>query len=334
MRGFGLRQFLTLLLGGVVVWAIAAVLCLMVGSTGFFWPSGGVLWGRIEAVGLASLVGAALAGAGVAYQAILRNPLADPYLLGASSGAALAAYLWRFSFAAGVVSLAGALGQQGMAFAGALLSVGVVLALGSRRGRLDPLTLILVGVIVNSLNGALLLLVNQLNLDLPGGGGALNFLIGELQTNLAGWQIASAGLVIALCLAGLMALAGALSVASLGETEAQSLGLSVHRLRWGGLLLASLATAAGVAISGPIGFIGLLSPHIARLVVGSDVRRVMPVAIAIGAIVLCAGDAATRALAHQAALGTKLPVGVLTALIGGPAFLALLYRQRRQEVTS
>src|SRR5205823_3850517 len=138
--------------------------CLAVGSSGDVgWPHNhDVFHFRREMVLLASLVGAALAAAGVTYQAILRNPLADPYLLGASSGAMLAAYLWQFPW---ITSWLAAAGEQGFAFAGALLAVGVVFFLASRRGRLEPITLLLVGVIVNAVNGSIFLLFNSILKD-------------------------------------------------------------------------------------------------------------------------------------------------------------------------
>ena len=293
---------------------------------------------RREMVGLASLVGAALASAGVAYQATLRNPLADPYLLGVSSGAALAAYLWQLPagrFDVGPV--AGLLGQQAFAFAGALLAVLVVFAVAGWRGRsrgggfsvaADPTTVVLVGVIVNAVCGSAFLLVNALTRDRPGGGGAIAFLVGDLQTNLTAAPVLLAGATVALGWVALLWLAGRLNVAGLESAEASSLGVRVDRLRWTALAVASLMTAAAVAVSGPIGFVGLVCPHLARLLVGSDVRRLLPVATAIGAGLLAVAHATCRGLAGSSSVGTILPVGVLTGLMGGPFFLLLLVRRR------
>ena len=304
-------------------WAVVALACLTVGSTGEIgWPSREVLRIRREYVLLASLIGAALASAGAAYQAILRNPLADPYLLGASTGATLAAYLWQFP----AVTLALAVGEQAFAFAGALAAVGVVFAIASRGGRIEPITLLLVGVIVNAVNGSIFLLINAIIKDPATPGGPLAFLVGGLQTSLQIWQIALATTVIALGWVALLYVAGQLNVVALGEAEAAALGVRVHRLRWGGLIVASLVTAAAVAISGPIGFIGLVCPHVAGLIVGNDHRKLLPLATALGAILLCVADAASRWLARQGAAGTAMPVGVLTGLLGGPFFLLLLLR--------
>jgi iron complex transport system permease protein len=316
-------------------WAIVALGCVCVGSTSqlFRWPgSWDQLQSRGEVVLLASLIGAALAAAGVVYQAILRNPLADPYLLGVSSGASLAAFVWRFSWAdALVASFASAASQQVFAFAGALVAVGVVFLLASRRGRLEPITLLLVGVIVNSVNGSIFLLVNMLKRDITGGtGGAIGFLVGGIQTDLTRWQELSAAGCIALGWVALLYLSGQLNVAMLSEAEAQSLGVRIHRLRWVGLIVASLVTAAAVAVSGPIGFVGLICPHLGRLLVGGDNRRLLPVATAIGAGLLAVADGGSRILSRADLGQTLLPVGVLTGLLGGPFFLILLWRARRR----
>jgi len=315
------------------VWVIIALLCICVGSTGEIrWPDPSILPYRRELVLFASLVGAALAAAGVAYQAILRNPLADPYLLGVSSGAMLFSYLWQFS----LLTTWLALGQQAFAFAGALAAVAIVFVLASRRGRLEPVTLLLVGVIVNSVNGAIFLLVNALIKDPATPGGPLTFLVGGLQTNLrlAHPTVISSAVIIAVGWLILLALAGHLNVATLSEAEAQALGVRIHRLRWIALITASLITASAVAISGPIGFIGLICPHLGRLIAGNDQRRLLPVATALGAGLLALADAITRLLSRESSMNTTLPVGVLTGLLGGPFFLLLLYQSRRRLAVS
>ncbi|HTL28387.1 MAG TPA: iron ABC transporter permease [Tepidisphaeraceae bacterium] len=312
----------------LALWALVATFCLMIGSTGSFgWPAPRTLNYRIENVGLASLIGAALGASGVVYQAILRNPLADPYLLGVSTGASLAAYIWRFT--ALTVGVFAGVSQQGFAFGGAIIAVSVVFLLAGFRGRLEPLTLLLVGVIVNAVNASLYLLLNSIKRDLPGDT-SMAFLIGGIQTNLDQSQIIAAGVVVAMTWMILLSLSGQLNVAVLSEGEAISLGVRINRLRWLALLLASLMTASAVAISGPIGFVGLVCPHLSRLVVGHDHRRLFPVATATGAGLLALADAASRLLASQNLAQTYLPVGVLTGLLGGPFFLLLLWQSRRQ----
>ena len=316
-----------------LAWFAVAAMCLMVGSSG-----GGVGWPatrevfviRREVVLLASLVGAALAAAGVTYQAILRNPLADPYLLGVSSGAALFAYFWRLPALAGLAAVFGAMSQQAFAFAGAVVAVTCVLLLASRRGRLEPVTLLLVGVIINAINSSIFLLVYSLVSTLPSSEGALTLIVGGIQTGLTTQQKLAAACLVAIGFIALLAISGQLNAAAVGDAEAEALGVRLQRLRWIGLIVASLVTASAVAISGPIGFIGLICPHLARLFVGTDQRRVLPVATAMGAALLCIADAASRALAATGLAATLLPVGVLTSLLGGPFFLLLLIQNRRR----
>jgi iron complex transport system permease protein len=336
VKHWSVQRLLGAILLGLGVWAALAALCLAVGSTGQFgWPdSDAILNYRWQMVLLASLVGAALASAGVVYQALLRNPLADPYLLGVSSGAVLASYLWHLPLATTALSAVSALGfaagEQACAFTGALLSVAVVFLLASRRGRIEPVTLLLVGVIVNAINGSVFLLINAVVKDQATPGGPLAFLVGGLQTSITAQQwwtavgIVGAGWVV------LLYISGQLNVARLSDAEATSLGVRIHRLRWVALIVASLVTASAVAISGPIGFVGLVCPHLGRLIVGNDQRKLLPLATGLGAGLLAVADAASRTLGRVESLGTVLPVGVLTGLLGGPFFLLLLYQTRRQ----
>lgn len=331
MTRWSTGQFLLLLAMSIAAWGIVAAGCMSVGSSGVVgWPGDAQVFAiRRETVLVASLVGAALALAGVTYQALLGNPLADPYLLGVSSGAMLASYVWMLP-AFGALATRCLIGQQAMAFAGALAAVAVVLAIAGRRGRLEPVTVILCGVIVNALCGAVFLLINAIVKDTPRiGGGVEMFLVGGLQSNLQRWQIAWAAIVIGAGWVVLSAVAGALNVGAMEESEARSLGVNVDRLRWMGLAVASVVTASAVAISGPIGFVGLICPHVARLLVGSDARRVVPVATALGAMLLSLADAGGRWLSSFGAVGTYLPVGIITSLLGGPFFLMLLMSRRR-----
>jgi iron complex transport system permease protein len=321
------RLILTLLISALI-WAALATTCLTVGSTGEFgWPSNREVFRiRLDAVLVASLVGAALAEAGVVYQAILQNALADPYLLGVSSGATLFSYLWQLpAFTAGLV-----IGEQTSAFVGALVAVAIVFLLASRRGRLEPITMLLVGVIVNAVNGSVFLLLNTIVKDPARPGGPIALLVGGLQTNLtiASTEVKLAALVIALGWACLFSFSGQLNVALLSESEATGLGVRIHRLRWFAMIIASLITASAVAISGPIGFIGLVCPHLARSIVGNDQRRLLPISTALGAGLLAIADAASRKLSMMGSVQTVLPVGVLTGLLGGPFFLLLLWKRR------
>lgn len=318
-----------------LLWGVVAISCMMIGSTDVGWPKPEMLGYRREVVLLSSLIGAALAAAGVTYQAILRNPLADPYLLGVSSGAALFAYLWKLpamTAMTAMIALSGrAASQQAFAFAGAMLAVSIVLILANRHGRLEPVTLLLVGVIVNALNGSIFLLVYSLVGSQPTSEGALGLLIGGIKTGLTMQEKMVALAVIGVGWLALLAISGQLNTAALSDAEAQALGIRVQRLRWVALIIASLMTASAVAISGPIGFIGLICPHLARLVAGSDQRRLLPIATALGAALLASADAASRLMAAQKFAQTLLPVSVLTSLLGGPFFLVLLFQARRRS---
>ena len=327
MRHWGPLQLIATLAACTLAWALVALACLCVGSTDWGWPLPDMLPFRVESVLVASLVGAALGAAGSTYQAILRNPLADPYLLGVSSGASLAVYVWPFVF--GASALLGSLSQQIFAFAGGAVSVAVVFLLAQRGGRLEPVTMLLVGVIVNAVNGATLLLVHYLTMRYVASGQSgdvLRFLVGAFNTNLTVPERWIAGVSVFAGVAVLLYLSGALAVASLGDAEAESLGVNIHRTRWAALIAASFVTASAVAVSGPIGFVGLVCPHLARLIVGTDVRRLLPVAIALGASLLALADAGSRHL-------DQMPVGVLTGLLGGPFFLMLLWRHRARSTS-
>jgi iron complex transport system permease protein len=330
MRPWSARQLLTILAIGIAAWMLVALLCFLVGSTAIGWPTHDQRPLRLEPILLASLIGAALAAAGCTYQAILRNPLADPYLLGVSSGASLSAYLWQFIATWSLFSHLGALSQQAFAFAGALAAVACVFAISTRRGRLDPVTLLLVGVIVSSVCGSIFLLINALHPEATAGsGGPMDFLVGGIRSNLELREKLSAGVVVFIGWLLLLLISPQLNVAVLSEHEAESLGVRIHRLRWLALIIASLITADAVAISGPIAFIGLICPHLSRQIVGPDQRRLLPTSTFCGAILLALADAAIRLLSQQGLINTVLPVGVLTGMMGGPFFLYLLWRQRR-----
>ena len=192
--------------------------------------------------------------------------------------------------------------------------------------------MLLVGVIVNAVNGSIFLLLNTIVKDPARPGGPLALLVGGLQTNLtiSSSEVKIAALVIGLGWACLFVSSGQLNVALLSESEATGLGVRIHRLRWFSMILASLITASAVAISGPIGFIGLVCPHLARLIVGNDQRRLIPLSTAMGAGLLAVADAVSRRLSTFSSVETVLPVGVLTGLLGGPFFLLLLWKRRER----
>ena len=271
---------------------------------------------RLPRVLTAVVVGAGLAVAGATFQGLLRNPLADPYVLGTASGAALGAAI------AVLLPIRVALLDLGLlnvlAFAGGLAAVAVVYRLG-RGGPMAPLTgLLLTGYAVGSLLAAGLAMTMYLS------GSNLRQIFAFLLGGLEGASWMRLAICAPLVIGGSVAIllrARSLNGLLLGEEAAAHLGIDVRRERGILLGLATLVTAAAVAVSGLIGFIGLVSPHLVRLVVGPNARHVLPLAAILGAILLVAADLVARMLG-------EIPVGVVTAVIGAPFFLALLRSSR------
>lgn len=274
---------------------------------------------RLPRVVLATLVGAGLAAAGATMQSLFRNPLADPGLLGVSSGAATGA----------VVAIASGLGTAslwwvcGSAFGGALGAAGLVYLLGSPGGVPVPSSLLLAGVAVSAFLGSATAVVIALVPPDEALRGILFWLAGGFSG--ASWEYArvvvvpiGAGLVV-------MGLAGReLNLLAISEEVAATSGVRVGRTR--ALLLgsATLATAASVSVSGTIGFVGLAVPHLLRLVIGPDYRYLLPASMLAGAAVLVGADTVARTVVRPA----ELQVGMVTALVGAPVFAAVLLRQR------
>lgn len=282
---------------------------------------------RFSRVALAALVGAALGVSGASLQALVENPLADPFVLGLSGGAAIGA--------TGAIALGvGALGLFGgslvglAALVGALLSTVLVFALGRVQGRLVPERLLLVGVVFNAFASAVILAIQS-------------FASPDMLQSLLAWLLGSVGYppTSALVGAGLAVLFGAgfltrlapsLNLLSLGELDAHGLGLDVGRMRALVFAASALLVAAAVSLAGVVGFVGLIVPHLVRLAFGPDHRIVVPGTALGGAAFLVLADLGTRLffrLAH-----TEPPVGMVTALLGAPLFLHLLLaRTRRSE---
>ena len=258
--------------------------------------------------------GGLLALAGALMQVLLRNPLADPYILGISGGAGVGAL---FAILVGLPLL----GVDALAFVGALGAMLLVFGLAHGDGSWTQTRLLLTGVIVAAGCGALVALMLAIAPD-DRLRGMLFWLMGDLAQAGAAWPPLVA-LAVALALA--MPFARELNLLARGLMQAQSLGVAVDRLRYAIYLLASLATAASVTTAGSIGFIGLVVPHLVRLATGNDQRLLLPAsALAGGALLMFADTLARSLIAPQ-----QLPVGVLTALIGVPVFLFLLSRQAK-----
>ncbi|PWW62643.1 FecCD family ABC transporter permease [Actinokineospora spheciospongiae] len=273
---------------------------------------------RVPRVLLAGLVGAALAVSGAAFQGVFRNPLADPYLLGAAAGAGLAATLVVIA-APGVTGwVVGPLPLA--AFAGALGGVGLTWALGRSAGG-GTAVLLLSGVAVAAFLTAVQTFAQQLDTDTIKQ--VYTWMLGGLNTS--GWHevlltlpyLAVAAVVLCLC-------ARLLDVLALGDEEAASLGVRPGRVRLVVLLAASLATAAAVAVSGLIGFVGIVVPHVVRLLAGTGHRVVVPLSLVGGAVFLIVCDQVARTVVAPA----ELPLGVITACTGAPFFAVVLRRYR------
>ncbi len=275
---------------------------------------------RLPRVVLGGLVGAMLAGAGAAYQGVFRNPLADPYLLGVAAGAGLGATLAIIGRAAGLTAEA----VPVAAFAGALAAVGLTYLLGRTVGDRTATTLILAGVAVASFFTAAQTFVQQRNADTFRE--VYAWILGRLGTT--GWsEVGTVAPYVVVSGAVLLAHRRMLDVLAVGDEEAATLGVRVGRVRWWVVAAATLGTAAAVAVSGLIGFVGIVVPHTVRLVAGSSYRVVLPLSFLLGAGFLVLADLAARTVLAP----SELPIGVITAFFGAP-FFVLVLRTSREEI--
>ena len=273
---------------------------------------------RLPRATAAALVGGTLAAAGVVFQGLLQNPLATPYTLGVSAGASLGAMI---AITFGSVVPVG--GVATASLAGAFVAVLIVYALANARQHgLSTTVLLLAGVTLNAFFSALILFVQYLS-DFAETYRALRWLMGDL--DVAGYSSILASLpFIVIAFAAFVWLARPLNLLSLGAEAAGGRGLDVRLTQRVAFFSASLATGAAVAVGGPIGFVGIIVPHLVRLLVGADHRLVLPASTFFGAAFLVACDVVAR----TALAPLELPVGIITALIGGPFFLWLLLRKR------
>jgi iron complex transport system permease protein len=272
---------------------------------------------RLPRALLGLLVGGGLAMAGSVFQALLRNPLAEPFILGISGGAAAGAVL---ALALGLAA-AGSVFLPAAAFAGALVAILLVFRVASAAERaLDVRVLLLAGVVVGSFFTAVIALILSLS-EARAVRSAILWMMGSL----AGATWGSVAVVAAYtipCALVLMGLARALNLMAVGEETASYLGADVERVKRLAYGVASLVTAAGVAVSGIIGFVGLIVPHGIRLLIGSDQRFLLPLSFVAGAAFLTLADLMARLLLAP----TEIPIGVVTAFLGVPLFLVLLRR--------
>ncbi len=281
-----------------------------------------VMWSiRLPRIVLGGLVGAGLGVAGASYQAIFRNPLADPQLIGVSSGAALGSALTILLFGGLIGTMAGPLGGM----AGGLAAGALVYHLARHAGRTEVVTLILAGIAVAAVGTAGAAFIS-LVADDPRLKSEMFWVLGSL--TFSTWRLVWFTLPFVAVAAITLPIYGrAMNVSLLGDAEARSLGIDVERFRIAVLGLATMAVGAAVAAAGVIGFVGLLVPHGIRLVAGPDNRLVVPGSAIGGAALVILVDVVAR----TAASPTEIPVGLLTAVLGGPVFLWLIGRTRREH---
>lgn len=281
-----------------------------------------IIWGlRLPRVLLGMIVGASLAVTGVTMQALVRNHLADPYILGVSSGASATATLGMLF---GTFAFFGTYSLAISAFIGAMLTILLVYMLSRVKGRINMTHLLLSGVVIGMIMNSI---TNIITLSAPNALGIHNATF-WMAGSLAGakWGYLTLPLVvIIICMAVLMMNYRALNALLMGEETAGTLGFNVSRLHKMLILVASLLVGVSIAVSGSIGFIGLMVPHMTRLLVGSDHKRVLPISAFFGGILVVWTDV----LARMVIAPEELPLGILTALIGGPFFIWLLKKNTR-----
>jgi iron complex transport system permease protein len=326
-------RMVSVLFGLCVILAVVSLLGILLGSvpinlihalTRPASPDHAILFAaRLPRVLMGAVVGATLAAVGAALQALVRNPLAEGGTLGISSGAAFGAIValvlgYRFGGGTSLVPIAG--------FAAALISTLAVYRLGQMHGRLEPFSLLLVGVIFNTFWSALILLINSV-VNLYQTHSILFWLVGSLEAP----TYYEVGAVTLFSVAGFVWLiwhARDMNLLSLGDEPARDLGVEVDAVRRAIFIATSLMIGAAVSVSGMIGFVGLIVPHILRLALGADHRLLLPASFLGGAAFLVAADIAARVVIAPA----ELPVGVITALCGGPFFIYLLRREGHRGI--
>jgi iron complex transport system permease protein len=309
-----------------VITLIAVVLAASFGATSTSWRAAFdgdhsaqaiLLRIRLPRVIVGALVGAALAIAGLTFQTLLRNPLADPFILGVSGGAACGAAI---ATAIGLARFAAAVPL--VAFAGALLATAAVFLLARRREYTDPTRLLLSGLVLNAFFSAMILISFGLSrqADLTA---ALRWMMGSLFGR--SWtEAAVLAVLLMVAMAVLQWNANDLRLLAFGEEDAKSRGVDVERLKLIGFVSASVVTGAAVAVSGVIGFVGLIVPHVMRLIWRRDFRFLLPLTALGGATLLVLADLGSRLIVRE----SELPIGAFTAVLGVPFFLSLLRRDR------
>ena len=281
---------------------------------------------RLPRIATALLVGASLGAAGVVFQGLLLNPLADPFTIGVSAGAAFGATIAILlpTLVALPAIFSGLALVPWFAFAGAVFSLALVYYIARSRGKVMPESMILAGVIVASFLSALISFCKSI------AGEKLASVVFWIMGGFSGALWSQVLLLLPYCLLGLLILqahAGALNIMAMGDATALQLGVEVYRVRKRLLLVGALLTAAAVSVSGVIGFVGLVVPHINRIILGPDHRRLLPASALLGGLVLVGADTLARTLTGA----TEIPVGVVTALLGAPFFCYIFKKKFHDE---
>lgn len=313
-----------MLVGLVLAAGVAVVARLVVGGEGLGFPVEDIVWELRGTRALGGvIVGATLGVAGVLLQALLRNPLASPDLMGLSSGAGLAVMLATYAAYRVSGELSPVVTTAGPALIGSFAVLGIVYLLSQRRGLIDPVAMVLVGVVISIVCGSATVLVQNL---LPDRGlSTARWFMGRLGDDYGWGELGIAG-GLALLVGGAGVWMGrAMDAASVSADEARSLGVSLGRLRAVEFVGAGVLTAVSVVLAGPIGFVGLVCPHAVRMLAGPGHRVVVIGSALAGVVVVVGADAAIKAM--PVGVG-RLPLGVVTSVLGGPVFLVLLMKGR------
>lgn len=313
----------------VVAWSVitvalvvAVLLRLVLGARGWSWPTTEIVDLRLGALASAAVAGASLGLSGVLLQALLRNPLASPFVLGLSSGAGLAVSVAALAASWGATWVV-ADGGMVAATVGAALALVVVVVAGRRHGAIDPVTLLLAGVVVASVAGALTVLVQYL-MPPSSRGDLMAWAMGRIPELPERVPLITA--VVLLAMIGWWSFVRArwLDAACTADDEAMSLGVDLPAMRWRLVILSGALSGSSVVLCGPIAFVGFVAPHVARLMLGAGHRGLVAASTILGAALLIAADALRLAMPLPGA--GKLPVAVVTAILGGPIFLWVLRR--------
>lgn len=331
-RRLTVRRLVVAVVIGVAAVVAVAALAVLVGRTDrALWllrldaydassPDHAIFMVRLPRVLATLVVGAALAGAGCALQALLRNPLAEPFTLGISSGSSLAAVL---AIRLGLAGAFGAAGLGGAALIGAIATLAVVIVLARVGRHLPPATLVLAGVTISMFCGSATVLVMYTS-DFTDMSQILSWMVGGFDSIWLA-RVKLAAVPVAVGLATLVLYARELNALAAGSEAAASVGVAVARTQFVVFAVAALLVGAAIAVAGPVGFIGLVVPHALRAIVGPDHRILLPLSMFGGAIVLALCDTLARTL-----LTTPLPTGAVTPVLGVPVFVAILVKQKRR----